>query len=277
MTLQWIPLDDLRPHPENSNVMPPALVEKLAGHIARTGRYEPLVVRPLGQCGMRVEPRPVRPRDEAQIDGAAGGMSTPAVAWTCGAREEHAHAKGGVGMPPGEREPPAPANPQSEIRNPQCLYQIINGHHRAEALRSLGHTHARCDVWDVGDDEARLLLATLNRLEGRDDPHARARLVARLSEGRTPADLAHLLPEPPDAVERLLALAQPPAAPLDPATMPPPARPMTFFLHPLQHAAVAEALRAAGADLDHGDGPPAPRADRLERLALWFLEAKGMR
>ena len=47
MTLQWIPLTALEPHPENSNRMPPHLLEKLKGHIQRTGRYEPLVVRPL--------------------------------------------------------------------------------------------------------------------------------------------------------------------------------------------------------------------------------------
>jgi len=147
-------------------------------------------------------------------------------------------------------------------------YQIINGHHRARVLRELGHTHARCDVWEVDDDEARLLLATLNRLEGRDDPSARARLVAHLAEGRSPEDLARLLPEPADAVERLLVLAKPPPAALDPAAIEPPARPMTFFLSAEQYALVADALRDIGqAGLS--------RAERLERLAAWYLESKG--
>ena len=48
MTLQWIPLDALEAHPENSNRMPARLMEKLKCHIQRTGLYEPLVVRPLG-------------------------------------------------------------------------------------------------------------------------------------------------------------------------------------------------------------------------------------
>ena len=39
----------------------------------------------------------------------------------------------------------------------------------AEALRRLGRASARCEVWAVDDDEAMLLLATLNRLQGRDD------------------------------------------------------------------------------------------------------------
>ena len=203
MTFQWIPLDALEPHPENSNRMPPHLLEKLKGHIRRTGRYEPLIVRPLNNDGR---------------------------------------------------------------------YQILNGHHRARALRELGHTHARCDVWEVDDAEARLLLATLNRLEGRDDPSARALLVARLAEGRSAADLARLLPEPPDAVERLLRLAQPPPAPLAPDALEPIARPMTFFLTEEQHALVSEALREVG----RADAR-ITRAESIERLALWYLESRNLR
>jgi len=232
VTLQWIPLDALRPHPENPNRMPPHLMAKLKGHIQRTGLYEPLVVRPMA---------------------------------------------------------PAPGD------SPDAKYQIINGHHRAEVLRQLGHTHARCDVWEVDDAEARVLLATLNRLEGRDDPGARARLVARLAQGRSPEEVARLLPEPADAIERLRRLAEPPPAPLAPDEAALPARPMTFFLTEEQHALVSEALRetaragaprvAASAPANAGrspapaEGRPArcPRATALERLALWYLEARNLR
>ena len=240
MTFQWIPLDALEPHPENSNRMPLPLLEKLKGHIRRTGLYEPLVVRPLSHDGR---------------------------------------------------------------------YQILNGHHRARALRELGHIHARCDVWEVDDAEARLLLATLNRLEGRDDPSARALLVSRLAEGRSAAfdrtqaalsmaeraeDLARLLPEPPDAVERLLRLAQPPPAPLAPEALEPIARPMMFFLTEEQHALVSEALGeihkrgARHAELGTKTTttsvpgselrvPRLSRSDALERLALWYLESRNLR
>src|SRR5262245_21026475 len=44
-------------------------------------------------------------------------------------------------------------------------YQVLDGHHRVAILRELGHTEARCDVWEVDDREAKLLLATLNRLQ----------------------------------------------------------------------------------------------------------------
>ncbi len=226
MTLQWIPLEALEPHPENANRMPPRLLEKLKGHIRRTGLYEPLVVRPIGgKCGVR--------RAECGVDG---------------------------------RKDP----------RPRGRYQILNGHHRARVLRDLGHTHARCDVWEVDDDEARVLLATLNRLEGRDDPTARALLVAHLAEGRSAADLARLLPEPPDAVERLLRLAAPPPEPVDPADVAPLPRPMTFFLTEEQHAAVVEALREADPP-GRMAGEKPDRARALERLALWYLEARNLR
>ena len=280
MTLQWIPLDQLHPHPENSNRMPPRLMEKLKRHIQRTGLYEPLVVRPF-HCELR------------NVDcGLNGNDSRPPA-----------------GDSPG-------ANPQSAILNPQLRYQILNGHHRAEVLRQLGHTHARCDVWVVSDEDALLLLATLNRLEGRDDPAARAKLLAKLAGDRSPEDLARLLPEPADAVARLLKLTRPPPAPLAAGAAALAARPMTFFLSEEQHALVREALAEAGREPDTttqlkpsrggspnpprengvcaagtetrrakleagrepGAGSPgASRADALERIALWYLEARNLR
>ncbi len=253
MTLQWIPLEALEAHPDNSNRMPPHLMEKLKGHIQRTGLYEPLVVRPLRNvdCGLRIE------RQETKV--------------------------------------------QPDQANPQSHYQILNGHHRAAVLRQLGHSHARCDVWEVDDAETLVLLATLNRLEGRDDPASRARLVAQLAASRPPEDLARLLPEPPDAVERLLAMARPPGSPLEPGRVEPALRPMTFFLTDEQRAAVTEALseirKSESRIADRGlrieqqeATPPADanpqssirntqlsRSPALERLALWYLESRNLR
>ena len=44
--LVGIPLDRLRPHPANANVMSEERLEKLAENIRREGDYPPLVVRP---------------------------------------------------------------------------------------------------------------------------------------------------------------------------------------------------------------------------------------
>ena len=46
LTLQDIPVDLLVAHPENSNFMAAETLKKLRRHIERTGRYEPLTVRP---------------------------------------------------------------------------------------------------------------------------------------------------------------------------------------------------------------------------------------
>src|SRR3990172_13226976 len=138
-----IPLDQLRPHPLNSNVMPEDLRQKLKAHIHRTGRYPFLVVRP------------------------------------------HPDESGS--------------------------YQVLDGHHRVEILRELGHTEARCDVWDVDDREAKLLLATLNRLQGQDSPIRRAELIHELLGELSVTDLAGLLPETDKQIEELHALLEFPA------------------------------------------------------------------
>jgi hypothetical protein len=49
-------------------------------------------------------------------------------------------------------------------------FQIINGHHRVKALEKLDRKVADCVVWDVDDEQAEVLLATLNRLTGSDEP-----------------------------------------------------------------------------------------------------------
>ena len=90
-------------------------------------------------------------------------------------------------------------------------FEILDGHHRVEILQELGHTEARCDVWDVSDRETKLLLATLNRLEGQDLPIRRANLIHELLGEMSPGDLAGLLPETDKQIEELEALLQFPA------------------------------------------------------------------
>ncbi len=140
---RMVPLDDLLPHPLNSNVMTPDLRAKLRAHIKKSGRYPFLVVRP------------------------------------------HPTAQG--------------------------KYQVLDGHHRVEVLRDLGHSEARCDVWDVNDREAKLLLATLNRLEGQDQPARRAQLLHDLLGEMSSDDLAGLLPENDKQIADLHALLEFPA------------------------------------------------------------------
>jgi ParB-like chromosome segregation protein Spo0J len=138
-----IPLDDLVPHPLNSNVMSQEYREKLLAHIKRTGRYPFLVVRQ-------------HPAEEGK-------------------------------------------------------YQVLDGHHRISVLRELGHTEARCDVWDVDEREAKILLATLNRLEGQDLPLRRAQLLHELLGEWSAPDLGGLLPETEAEILDLHSLLEFPA------------------------------------------------------------------
>jgi ParB-like chromosome segregation protein Spo0J len=138
-----IPLDDLLPHPLNSNVMSSEYRQKLLGHIRRTGRYPFLVVRP-------------HPTEAGK-------------------------------------------------------FETLDGHHRVSILKELGHAEARCDVWDVDDREAKLLLATLNRLEGQDQPLRRAQLLHELLGEWSSIDLGGLLPETEAEILDLHSLLEFPA------------------------------------------------------------------
>lgn len=207
---RMVPLDDLLPHPLNSNVMSPDLQAKLRAHIKRTGRYPFLVVRP---------------------------------------------------------HPEEPGK-----------FQVLDGHHRVAVLRDLGHVEARCDVWQVDDREAKLLLATLNRLQGQDQPLRRAELVHELMGEMSLDDLAGLLPETDKQLEELHALLEFPAeevaslleeqAEAAEKVLP---RVMTFVVTPEQEELIEQAVELAS------DGTPGRdrKAKGLANLAKRFLQERS--
>ncbi len=126
-------------------------------------------------------------------------------------------------------------------------YELLDGHHRVRALRELGRQTVRCVVWDADDDEAAVLLATLNRLRGRDDPRKRAALLASLSERFDRKALLNRLPESPEKLKRLLALHERPAPALrPPATLGEMPVAVHFFLLPEQKKALDQTLNAIG-------------------------------
>lgn len=207
---RMIALDDLIPHPLNSNVMPEDLRAKLKAHIKRTGRYPFLVVRP-------------HPDEAAK-------------------------------------------------------YQVLDGHHRVAVLRELGHTEARCDVWEVDDREAKLLLATLNRLEGSDQPAKRAQLIHELLGEMSLGDLSGLLPETDKQIEELHALLEFPAEEIadlleeqaEEAEKVLP-RIISFVVTPDQERVIEQAVELAS------DGVPGRdrKAKGLTNLAKHFLKEKA--
>src|SRR5713101_5340622 len=207
---RMVPLDDLLPHPLNSNVMSADLRAKLRAHIKRTGRYPFLVVRP------------------------------------------HPDEAG--------------------------KYQVLDGHHRVAILRDLGHTEVRCDVWQVDDREAKLLLATLNRLQGQDAPARRAQLLHELLGEMSLSDLGGLLPESDKQIEELHALLEFPAeevaalleeqAAEAEKVLP---RIMSFVVTPEQEKVIEQAVELAS------DGTPGRdrKAKGLANLAKRFLQERS--
>ncbi|MGH9867487.1 MAG: ParB/RepB/Spo0J family partition protein [Candidatus Polarisedimenticolia bacterium] len=156
-------------------------------------------------------------------------------------------------------------------------FEILDGHHRLGILKELGHTQVRVDVWDVSDHEARLLLATLNRLAGQDIPLRRAELIHELLGEMSVDDLAGLLPETDKQLEELHALLEFPAdeiaqfleseAERAEKVLP---RVMTFVVTPDQEKVIEEAVELAS------DGVPGRdrKARGLHNLATRFLEEK---
>jgi ParB family chromosome partitioning protein len=201
-TVQTIDLDKLIAHPDNPNRMSSATFRKLVRNIGRTGRYEPIVVRP----------HPIR-------DG---------------------------------------------------YFQIINGHHRCQALARLGYEAGDCVVWDIDDAEAEILLATLNRLCGTDELGKKLGLLRRLSKRMESRELARLVPQTAKQIERLVNLKMP--------SMPAEAKdfynPMVFFVNNAQGEVIEKALSSAQAAGEEKTRA-AKRAAALVRIAREYLSATG--
>ncbi len=86
------------------------------------------------------------------------------------------------------------------------LFQIINGHHRHQALAKLGYKNADVIIWDTDDEQTDILLTTLNRLCGSDELSKKLALLKRLNKKLGSGELAKLLPQTAKQVERLVNL-----------------------------------------------------------------------
>jgi len=156
-------------------------------------------------------------------------------------------------------------------------FQVLDGHHRVDVLRELGHTEARCDVWNVDDREANLLLATLNRLQGQDIPIRRAQLIHELLGEMNLTDLGGLLPETDKQLEELESLLQFPAeeiaalladeAEKQEKVLP---RVLTFVVTPEQEELIERAVELASDGTQGRDR----KARGLANLATHFLKER---
>lgn len=86
-------------------------------------------------------------------------------------------------------------------------FQVINGHNRLRVLRALDYHTALCVVWKLDDEQARLYLATLNRLSGSEVPERRAALLDNLLKTLDLEELTALLPDDNKQIEELRRLS----------------------------------------------------------------------
>ncbi|MHC4483074.1 MAG: ParB/RepB/Spo0J family partition protein [Planctomycetota bacterium] len=198
--IQAIALEKLVAHPDNPNQQSRVNFAKLVRNIERTGRYEPLIVRP---CPDKVG-----------------------------------------------------------------CFQIINGHHRCDALIKLGYKRADCIAWDIDDEQTDILLATLNRLGGTDELSKKLKLLKRMNKKLSSGELAKLIPQTKKQVERLANLQMPNGPTKINAGLF--ANPMVFFLDNRQQRIVGGALSLAEQDTKEKT-KAAKRAAALTRMAQHFL------
>jgi ParB/RepB/Spo0J family partition protein len=199
--IQSIALEELIAHPDNPNRMSKANFAKLLRNIERTGRYEPLIVRP---------------------------------------------------------------HPKESDR-----FEIINGHHRCDALAQLGCKKADCIVWDVDDEQTDILLATLNRLGGSDELGKKLLLLKRLNKRIESTELGRVLPQSAKQIEQLCSLKLPDE--LAKAKTQLFAQPMVFFLAENDRQIVENALSLAERDCNEKT-KAAKNAAALVRIARHFLK-----
>jgi ParB-like chromosome segregation protein Spo0J len=226
--LSSIAIEKLVPHPGTPNRMSKKSFVKLVRNIERTGRYEPLVVRPCPGANCH------SPQDALRC---------------CESR-----------------------NPEAGGKGQRDCFQIINGYHRWKALSQLGYLTVDVVVWDVDDDEADLLLATLNRLGGSDVLDKKLTLMARLNQHKPSSDLAKLLPHTANQIRRL-ANMHAGRVPRGKPTRPIFANPVVFFLSDAQKDVVEKALSSAQQDRAKKT-KAAVKAQALTCMAQSFMERR---
>jgi ParB-like chromosome segregation protein Spo0J len=150
-----------------------------------------------------------------------------------------------------------------------CL-QIINGHHRFEALKQLGHKSCDCVVWEIDDDETNLLLATLNRLSGQDVLEKKTELLEKLNKKLKVDELARLLPNTKTQIQRLIDLHKnrTQIQITEPDSF---AQPMVFFLDSKQKQTVEKALSLVSTNATN---KAQRNAQAVTQIAEHFIECR---
>ena len=149
--------------------------------------------------------------------------------------------------------------------------EIINGHHRVKALKELGVCDADCVVWEINDNEALVLLSTLNQLSGSDDVFKKSAIIKTLSESFSTKELAKILPDSAKSIEKLKDLSSRSILAQDNSIAF--LNPVTFFLNDEQREIVNTAVTAA-IDHDSGRSSATRAAEAIVKIAIHFYPEK---
>ncbi len=148
-------------------------------------------------------------------------------------------------------------------------FEIINGLHRCEALRKLGRDAAQAVVWKVNDEQTDILLATLNRLGGRDLLEKKLTVLRRLCQTIRIHDLAKLIGQTQGQLQRLMSQNLKPTTPTaKPSAY---AIPLVFYVSTDQQRLIEEALASANV-CSSETTRAAKRAAALSDLAKCFAD-----
>ncbi|MHC4912052.1 MAG: ParB/RepB/Spo0J family partition protein [Planctomycetota bacterium] len=148
-------------------------------------------------------------------------------------------------------------------------FEIINGCHRWRALAKLGYERCDCIVWDVDDEEAEILLSTLNRLGGTDELGKKQSLLRRLNKRRESTELGKVLPQTARQIERLVNMERPSAAEKAKATNF--ANPVVFFVNDTQQQIIENAISLVG-ECEVKMTKAGRRAAGMVTIAKYFLD-----
>lgn len=150
----------------------------------------------------------------------------------------------------------------------QRYFEILNGHHRTSALRQLGHEAVDCIEWQVDDEQALMLLATMNRLTGVDVPGKKSELVRKLAGRFSVKELASRLVDSRRAIERFKNFKTLRPMPRPAANTKAFLNPLMFFLNDEQQQIVNEAIDLVTAPADSN----ASNSTRAQKKAIAITE-----
>lgn len=102
------------------------------------------------------------------------------------------------------------------VRSVTSGWEIVDGEHRFETCKALGHKEVMCvDLGNIDDQKAKKFTIIANELRGSSDPNDLAKLIADLASRETVEDLARILPHSQVELESMISAMAPYELPTD--------------------------------------------------------------